>query len=391
MAGLTSTGFEAKTAAEILEDVETRQKALMGDDLDVSPEQPLGQTNGIFAAALRELWELGAAVYAARDPRGAGGDALTSASLLTGTERRGLRPGQVALGVTLAAGVTLPAGSIARVPSAPTNRWVTAADVTNLGIISATLYVLAEQETPGPVPAAATTISEIATPVAGWLSVTNLAAAIPGAAAEGDPALRRRREAEVQGAASSPVDAIAAALSAVPLVTDVTVTENGTDATDADGRPPHSVEALVVGGDDAAVALALWRAKAGGVATYGAGAGLRTVTVGDRRGEPRVVRFSRPAAALLYVVVAVRVDARRPPTVAAIQAAVLAVGAALRPGEAVRHAALVCAALDVAGVRDVFVVAVGPALAFARPENFAVGARELATFDAARIEVSLVP
>ncbi|MBP6829464.1 MAG: hypothetical protein KA978_01710, partial [Deltaproteobacteria bacterium] len=82
VAGLTSTGFEAKTAAEILSDVETAQKAALGSDLDVSPEQPLGQINAILATHHRELWELAAGVYAARDPRGSTGDALTGLSLL---------------------------------------------------------------------------------------------------------------------------------------------------------------------------------------------------------------------------------------------------------------------------------------------------------------------
>jgi len=385
MAGVTPEGFVTKTYAEILADIETAQKGLLGNDLDVSPEQPLGEINGIVAAALRELWELGAAVYAARDPDGATDQSLSRLTTLTGTTRRGDQPGSVSLVVTLAAGATLPAGSIASTTD-PTNRWLTIESISNTGSAQANFAVLAQQETPGPVPAASTTVSTIATPVSGWVSVTNLAAAIPGALAETDPALRSRRESELQAAGNSPLDAIATALRNVPLVADVVLWQNITPSTDADGRPPHSVEALVTGGADAAVAMALWKSVAGGIKTY-APSGAVTLQVGDAGGTLRTVQFARPAAVVLYVRLTVRVDASRNPGDLAIATAVAAVGDALRAGEEVTRAALLVAAIGVTGVRNVTDVRIGLSALGVAAADYAVGPRQVGALAAARVEV----
>ena len=67
-------------------------------------------------------------------------------------------------------------------------------------------------------------------------------------------------------------------------MSEVVVWENGGDTVDADGRPPHSVEAMVTGGDNAAIAAVLWAAKARGIATYGS----TSVAVADAQGgRPR--------------------------------------------------------------------------------------------------------
>ena len=203
--------------------------------------------------------------------------------------RRGAQLGRVRLALTVAAGATVPAGSVADVLSDPTSRWVTLTDAVNATASQATVTVEAEQETAGTLPAAATTISHIATPVAGWVSVTNLAAASPGIAADTDPVLRRRAETELQGVGTTPAEAIRAALLRVPLVAEVVVWENTSDLTDADSRPPHSVEAMVRGGDDNAIAAVLWATKARGIATHGS----TSATVLDEQGREYLSRIRR--------------------------------------------------------------------------------------------------
>lgn len=374
MAGLTDAGFEAKTYADILTDIETRQRAAFGADFDVSPEAPAGVLNGIVANTARELWEGLAGLYASFDRDGATGQALTQVAALTGTDRRGAQKGRVPLVLTLAAGATVPAGSVARVPSQPTNRWVTLTSATNPTATALNVTVQAEQETAGPLPAAATTISEIATAVAGWTGVTNTEAASPGLDADTDPVLRRRAEAELQGAGTSPAEAIRAALSRVPLVSEVVVWENGGDTVDADGRPPHSVEAMVTGGDNAAIAAVLWAAKARGIATYGS----TSVAVADAQGQAQTVRFTRPADVNVYTVLQVSVNPRLDPGDASIQAAVRAVYATLGAGELVRRAAINCAVLDLRGVTNVRSVRLGASSSAALNEDFAVSARQRA-------------
>jgi len=385
MAGLTTTGFEAKSAAEILSDIETAQKAALGADLDVSPEQPLGQINGVLASHHRELWELAAGVYAARDPRGSTGDALTGLALLTGTERKGAQKAIAPLAVTLAAGVTLPAGSIAGNASDPTRQFATLESVTNTGALSATLAVRAEQVTAATIPVT-TTVTTIVTPVSGWTGVATTGAILSGAVAESDPTLRRRRERELQGAGSSPVDATRTALSRVPGVTDVQVFEN-TGGTADDGRPAHSVEAIVSGSAlGSTLALVLFRAKAAGIETWG----TSSYVVGDALGRNHTVRLTVPADRPAYAAVVVDVDPQNDPGDAAIKAAVVASTAGLRAGETARRSVINCALLDLDGVRDVFTVALGTSATTVAPTNLAAGSRERLSFDVSRVEVNRV-
>lgn len=372
MAGLTDEGFEAKTYEDILAAIEERQQTAFGADFDVSAESPAGVLNGIVANTARELWEGLAGLYASFDRDGATGQALTQVAALTGTDRRGAQKGRVPLVLSVAAGATVPAGSVADVTESPSNRWVTLTAAVNTTDAQLAITVQAEQETAGPLPAAATAIDHIATPVAGWVSVTNIEPASPGLDAEIDPVLRARAETELQGAGTSPAEAIRAALSRVPLVSEVVVWENTTDAVDADGRPPHSVEAMVTGGDSAAVAAVLWAAKARGIATYG----NTSVAVADAQGRAQTVRFTRPSDVNVYTVLRVSVNARLDPGDAAIQAAVRAVYATLGAGELVRRAAINCAVLDLRGVTNVQSVRLGASSSAALNEDFAVGARQ---------------
>lgn len=374
MAGLTDEGFEAKSYADIVAGFETRQRAAFGADFDTSAESPAGVLNGIMGAAARELWEAGAGLFAAFDRDGATGQSLTQVSALTGTTRRGAQLGRVRLALTVAAGATVPAGSVADVLTDPTSRWVTLTDAVNATASEATVTVEAEQETAGTLPAAATTIGHIATPVAGWVGVTNLAAASPGIAADTDPVLRRRAETELQGAGTTPAEAIRAALLRVPLVAEVVVWENTGDLTDADSRPPHSVEAMVRGGDDNAIAAALWATKARGIATHGA----TSAVVLDAQGQAHTVRFTRPTDVNVWTVVQVSVNARLDPGDAAIQTAVREAFADLGTGELVRRAAVSCAALNVRGVTNVLAVRLGLVSGSEYASDLAVTARQRA-------------
>lgn len=389
MAGLTATGFEAKTTAEILSDIETAQKAALGADLDVSAEQPLGQMNAIVASALRELWELAGVLYAARVPNGASGAALDGVAEITAVERLAATYGTVTLSVTLGAGVTLAAGAVASVTGQPTNRWVTTAAATNASGVQAAVSVAARAESAGLVRANAGTIAVIATPATGWVSVTNASDATPGAAAETDPQLRRRRDTVIRAGGSSPLDAVRAALLAVSGVTQVRAFENATDTTDSDGRPPHSLDVIVVGGTDQAVADALWAAKAAGIETWGSTA----ATVTDEGGVSRSVNFSRPTVVNVYVSATIERDPSVYPTAAALLAvvgpAVAAVGDLLQVGEVVRVEALRSTIFRLPGVIDVPSVTLGRAASPTGTSNLIIGRRELADLDSSRVVVVL--
>jgi uncharacterized phage protein gp47/JayE len=383
--GLTSTGFNRKTLAIIKSEIEeaVRTASAFGTDTDTSAESVIGQLVGIFANQLSIGWETLEAVYNARSPNGATSAALDNLCALTGVVRLPATKGTVMLTVRLNAGVTLPAGSIARVAGQPSNRWVTAIDVTNTGGSAANYTVSAEAETAGRILANAGTITEIAVPVSGWVSVTNASDATPGRDLESDTALRTRRNRVIRAGGSSPLDAIRAALLAVTDVQQVNVYENDTDYT-ANGLPPHSVHAVVTGGTDQAVGEALFAAKAAGIATHGA----TSVTVTDDGGNSHTVLFDRPATVNIYVMVTLEKDASYAGD-DAVKTAVASLGDELSAGDNVRQSAIVRLVLAVMGVVDVTEVLIGRAGGASRVDaNLLIGQDEIAAFSTARVQVT---
>ncbi|MFC7508806.1 baseplate J/gp47 family protein [Pantoea stewartii] len=98
----------------------------------------------------------------------------------------------------------------------------------------------------------------IVTVIAGWDSATTTVAATPGENEETDPELLARFYKSRSRAATNCVDGTLADVAGLTGVTDVVALENRTDETDANGVPPHSVNYIVEGGDNAAVAKAIY-------------------------------------------------------------------------------------------------------------------------------------
>jgi len=80
-------------------------------------------------------------------------------------------------------------------------------------------------------------------------------------------------------------------------VTAATIIENRTGEVDAQGRPPHSFEAVVTGGTDADIAQNLFETKAAGIETTG----TITEIVTDSTGKEQVIKFSRPIPRFIWV------------------------------------------------------------------------------------------
>lgn len=135
--------------------------------------------------------------------------------------------------------------------------------------------------------------------VDGWVAVYNREAGVPGTDLETDDELRVRRAASRSVRACGTDPAIEARLKAeVPGVMDAYVQSNRAMTADpVTGRPPKSFEALVIGGDDDAVARKIYETQPSGIQSYGD----REVVVVDSRGDEQVIRFSRPAAKYLWL------------------------------------------------------------------------------------------
>ena len=169
-----------------------------------------------------------------------------------------------------------------------------------------TVDIVAEAVQTGPIAAAAGTLTTIVTQVAGWETVTNPAAAVPGIAQESTQGYRSRMLASTGRLARGPLDAIQAALIEAGA-TGFRIEVNDTDADRTVGAfdiPPHSIFVIVKGGQDADIAAALVKSKGLGVGTY-AGAGNQAVTVDD-------IVFRRPEEFAIALAITLQIDVSFP-------------------------------------------------------------------------------
>lgn len=153
--------------------------------------------------------------------------------------------------------------------------------------------------TTGPIVALAGSITNIVSATFGITSVLNLVDAIPGRGEETNAEIRLRRQQQLQRKGTASVEGIRAALLAVENVNEAQVIENFGSVADLAGRPPKSFEAFVEGGSIADIAMTIWKAKAGGIETFGS----ITTSITDSQGFPQTIKFSRPTQVQIWMTV----------------------------------------------------------------------------------------
>jgi len=264
-----------------------------------------------------------------------------------------------------------------------------------------------EAENVGPIAAAANQLSVIETPVSGWQSVFNPFDAELGRNIETDAELRARREQSLQGAGFSVVEAIRARLlQDVDSVTAAIVIENELDVTDSAtpvGRPPHSFEAVVQGGDDTAVAQRLWEVKPAGirpVSSQNVGPYKVSENIIDTMGISHLIEFSRPVVVPVFCRVTVMLHPEELALVPvdyidAIKNVVVAFGDALLIGVDVLPGRIEKTIFDsilglYAVTVEVSTSAIGGVITKARTLPLSIGSGSIADFDVATTAVVTV-
>lgn len=120
---------------------------------------------------------------------------------------------------------------------------------------------------------------------------TNLCPYIAGRQEETDKELRQSYIDKIFNRSSRMLESIRSAiLQNVQGVRSVAPYENDTNVYDQYGRPPHSIEIVVDGGDSREIAQQILAKKAGGISTFGS----EEVEMPGEYGEGITVRFNRP-------------------------------------------------------------------------------------------------
>ncbi|BFT82733.1 baseplate J/gp47 family protein [Enterobacter pseudoroggenkampii] len=290
-ATVTAEGISAPDYQTILDTLTSYFQQIYGSDAYLEPDSKDGQMVALVALAIHDANNTAISVYNCFSPATGYGTALTSNVKINGIARRGATNSTVDLVLTGTAGTSITNGTVK-----DTNNviWRLPASVT-IGV-GGTVTVTATCSNSGAVAALAGTITTINTPTRGWASVTNPAAATVGAPAETDAELRIRQGQSVALPSLTPFEGVDGAIANVAGVTRHKLYENDTGATDSNGLPPHSIAAIVDGGDVTEIAQTIRGNKGQGTATYG----TTSVTVPDTYGNPHVISFSRSTDVPIY-------------------------------------------------------------------------------------------
>lgn len=438
--GLTTTGFVPKTFEILREEIRAELRFYFGPSINLT-SGVLARIVDILAERYAELWELAEAVLSSQNPDKATSTALRVLCLLTGTFALEATYSTVLLTLTGTGNAVIPVGSRASASSGAKFVTTEAGTLVNAGarltgtgyavgirrtndgrvyeVITAgatsgsgptgtgsnitdgtvhwkyigegTQYVdvPAQSTEKGPIIGAAGDISTIETPVGGWQTVVNILDADPGFLEQSDESLRMTREEELAQAGTSTADAIRAALLRITDVTSVTVFVNDSDV-EVDGMPPHSVEALVRGGEDAAIAQTLLTVVAAGIQTHTSSSDSAVAI--DEEGVEHEMFFSRPTLKDVYVVMTLVVDPAVYPANGntQVEQAIVDYGDAQKCGKNVVSSRISAASFAVPGVLDASCnISVAPDSTPSDPTTIAIAKRELAVYDTGRITVNV--
>jgi uncharacterized phage protein gp47/JayE len=392
--GATPQGFNRKTIEIIVSEMEADELAGIATDLDLDPDQIVGQMNGVVGRQLGIAWEALEDCYNAFDPDVAEGRLLEMVSKLTGTYRRGDTASEVTLVCGLNDGVVLVPGThFATIEDHPEIRWTPKVQHTQVGAGSAP--VVFQCELLGPIEGLAGTINVIGTPITGWNSVVNPDDAELGLRVDLDPALRARRERELATIGSATVRAITANVAQAfsAQITNLTVFENENDLTDSRGLPGHSIEVLIFDGDvptvsNNALAQVIFDSKAGGIATSGnTTASASALVNGVESTLP--VRFSRASQLPVYLIISLVKKPGMPYAGDAVVKATVAeqANAFFAPGEEIVEDRLRSIVMSVTGVKDIASIKLGFAPSPTGEVNLPITIRQIGRFSTSRIVV----
>lgn len=302
MATINASGVTLKTLQEYLSDI--KQKYLNIDPAwNIEPESPDGLTIAVWCEMLANLDEAITAAYHSVDPNSATGQQLDRIAAFTGIQRK---PSTYSTATVTFHGnnlIEIPAGTKVR-HRISGSLWVTDTRVVTSTVGEATVNVTCLE--PGANSANAGTLTVIATPIGGILSVTNSGSASVGKAEETDIAFRVRRNDEVARIGSNQIDNIYAIIAELDAVKQVRVYENASSYVDSNGLEPHSLAIFSDGGDPDLIASAIATKK-----NPGCGLNIKTdiankviIETTTPKGQPFTATFFRPE----YVTVFIRVE-----------------------------------------------------------------------------------
>lgn len=304
--GLTVQGYHRPTYDEILATKIQKAKDLFGENIETDEKTPLGKFIRIGAYDLAKAYEDIENVYYARFPNSATGTSLDRLCVFAGITRNPATQAIHKIKVYGEAETVIGIGEL--VVSSGEITFYSANEYTIP--TSGSIEVEVECTEAGEI-GNVKSITEIVNPTAEISHIEYIGISEAGEDEEPDVELRKRFSAAVEGAGSSNINAIRAALLRVPTVTSVGIIVNDTDAT-KDGRPARSFECYVYGGVgyEQDIAEAIFDKCPIGIKTCSTSENPVTVTLNDDGGHEHTIYFSHTETVAVYVSMKIVTDAK---------------------------------------------------------------------------------
>ena len=260
---------------------------------------------------------------------------------------------------------------------------------TNLEVENIGSPFLFESVLRGAINPAIGTVTQIITNYSGWTGVSNNRAANVGRDNETDTELRQRWSRSVYARGLAMCESIAAAIyEQCEGVTVVKVYENTKDYTDLEGRPPHSIEAVVEGGEPQDICNVIFSKKSGGIDTFG----TITRTCIDSQDIAHEINFNRPEEIQIWLKIEIdytdKEEAEISSSPQSVRMAVLEKAAEFGVGDDIILQKFKGAIYEnCAGIGYITVYAKSSSEAEWSKKNIKIDSRHFASFEESRIEV----
>lgn len=249
MASFNENGLQIDRLADLRLSMQTSAKAKFGEGVDLDERSPLGIMIGIVAERYALLYEILESVNQASYPETSFGTQLDDLAALNNLTRDPATYSEVVLQFTRSndketGTVEIPAGTTVQQNVNSSVYWVVTIP-SSIPQGSDTGNILAQASVTGPNSALADTLTYMSSVPTNVASVTNPSDATLGSNVETDAEFKSRRRVSLAKPSTTTASGIRTALLNMPQVSTASVVVNDTDATDAEGRPPHCFESYV--------------------------------------------------------------------------------------------------------------------------------------------------
>lgn len=270
---------------------------------NLDPSTPDGYMAAWMAEKWREAVEAVVIAYNSKDRAKARDTQLNAIGALTGSFREDGTPSVINITCSGTPGAVILAGSVIEGEQS----WTIDSNVTIQpgGTVTAT----ATCAIVGPVDPTVGSVNTIKTTIGGWASVTNTSTATIGTNQQSNASFRTEQAKAVSRPGSNQVDNTIGEIFAIDDVLRVVGYENPTGASSVSPENPHGLPAnsctyLVQGGDDAAIAKAIYIKKNPGVLLNQEGTPIEvTVTSDVHPSNNKIIKFGRPTAVNMTVAI----------------------------------------------------------------------------------------